>query len=113
MESNLCKGDIPNGIYGEVPPKVMPVRAMCGVDVEMDGERHPLLALTSEGFSVDAESTPHLRGNVKLYEGARHIANCLIVRGDKEDGLMFYEYKRRTEATLKPPLDYAADKVEW
>jgi hypothetical protein len=74
----------------------------------VDGEAHPVIRLTDEGFSLPADA-PHLRGLVDLYDGARHLAQCLIVASEEGEGEMRYEYKRRTEAADRPALDFERD----
>ncbi len=58
------------------------------------------------GFTVDLETVPKLRGLVDLYDGPRHLAQCLIVRAEKSDDVMFYEFKRKTDAVDYAALDY-------
>lgn len=62
------------------------------------------------GFSVDLETVPKLRGLVDLFDGPRHMAQCLIIRADRAGDQMTYEFKRRTEACDKAPLDYERDQ---
>lgn len=78
--------------------------------VRVDGEEYPVLRIWNSGFSVDAEAVPNLRGLVDLVDGARHLAQCLIVRSETEGPTIHYEYKRHTPATDKPPVDYVVDK---
>lgn len=73
-----------------------------------DDAVYPVIRLSEEGFSLP-EGSPHLRGLVDLYEGSRHVAQCLIVASSDEGGEMRYEYKRRTEASDRPPLDFERD----
>jgi len=68
---------------------------------------HPVLRLWRGGFSVEAEEASHLRGLVDLYEGSRHLYQCLIVAAEEEGGEMRYEFKRNTAATDRAPLDYS------
>lgn len=78
------------------------------IRIVVDGEVYPVIRLSEDGFSL-LESAPHLRGLVDLYEGSRHIAQCLIVASEEAEGEMRYEYKRRTEAVDRPPLDFERD----
>lgn len=58
------------------------------------------------GFSVQLDTVPKLRGLVDLYDGSRHLSQCLII-GDAQDGdLMTYAFKRKTEAADFAALDY-------
>ena len=60
----------------------------------------------SDGFALDANHAPHLRGLVDMYDGARHLSQCLIVASEADGGEMVFEYKRATPATDQAPLDY-------
>lgn len=69
-----------------------------------------ILSLDQTGFTV-AQDSPNLRGAVSLFDGPRHMADCLVMRIKGADDVAHYEYKRRTEATASAPTDYvrAAD----
>lgn len=77
--------------------------------VHVGDKIYPVLRLERDGFALDAEHAPHLRGLVDLYDGARHIYQCLIVASSEEHGQMVYEFKRNTAATDRPPLDFYRD----
>jgi hypothetical protein len=79
------------------------------IRVAADGELFPVIRLSEDGFSLPA-GAPKLRGLVDLYEGSKHLAQCLIVASSEEHGEMHYEYKRRTEAAEKPALDFERDE---
>lgn len=71
---------------------------------------YPILRLTHNGFVVSAESTPHLRGLVDVYDGPAHLWQCLIVRADKVGNTVGYEYKRNVRPVTGPVCDYAEDR---
>ncbi|MEP2716790.1 hypothetical protein [Pseudophaeobacter sp.] len=66
----------------------------------------PVLRTWDTGFSVEEEFVPQLRGLVDLYEGSRHLSQCLIVASEAEGGEMRYEFKRATAASETAPLDF-------
>ncbi len=74
--------------------------------VHTDDEIFPVLKFWGTGFALDAENAPHLRGLVDLFDGSRHLYQCLIVASEEENGVMTYEFKRVTEARDKAPLDF-------
>jgi hypothetical protein len=43
---------------------------------------------------------------VDLYDGTKHLYQCLIVASEEEAGEMRYEFKRNTRAEDKVPLDF-------
>lgn len=63
------------------------------------------------GFSLDLDDAPHLRGRVDVYDGSRHISECLIVASAEDAGEMIYEVKRETLATSSAPRDYVRDEA--
>lgn len=78
--------------------------------VHAGDEIFPVLRYWESGFALDIENAPHLRGLVDLYDGARHIYQCLIVASQEDDGEMHYEFKRSTAAVDKAPLDFVLDE---
>lgn len=67
---------------------------------------YPILEYASNGFAVDAEAVPRLRGFVDIYDGPRHLYQALIVASATEGDLMRYEYKRNTMASDRAPVDF-------
>lgn len=78
--------------------------------VHVDDEIFAVLRFWETGFALDAEDAPHLRGLVDLYDGSRHIYQCLIVASEEERGEMIYEFKRNTAVVDKAPLDFVRDE---
>ncbi|MEP1329692.1 hypothetical protein [Pseudophaeobacter sp.] len=74
--------------------------------VAADGEFFRVLRTWKTGFSVEEETAPQLRGLVDLYDGTRHLSQCLIVASEAEGGEMRYEFKRATPAAETAPLDF-------
>jgi hypothetical protein len=62
------------------------------------------------GFSMDAEDAPHLRGHVELFDGARHLYQCLVIASDRQGDEMHFEFKWHTPVADRAALDYAADR---
>ena len=77
--------------------------------VVANGETYPVLHLWRSGFSVEAARVPALRGLVDLYDGPRHLYQCLIVASEENGVEMRYDFKRNTAATDHAPLDHAID----
>lgn len=74
--------------------------------VHADDRVFRVVKLWDDGFSVMAEDAPHLRGLVDLYDGPEHLMQCLIVASEEAHGLMSYEYKRATQVSDHPPVDF-------
>lgn len=74
--------------------------------VEAGGKCHRILRAWENGFALDAAEAPYLRGLVNLYDGARHLSQCLIIASCEDTGEVHCEYKRMTEAVGEQPLDF-------
>ena len=70
----------------------------------------PLLRLWDDGFALDADRAPRLRGLVDVYDGSRHICQCLIVASSIENGELICDFKRATLAQDRPALDIWRDE---
>jgi len=87
------------------------LRKKSRIRVQAGEQTFTVLRYWDEGFALDAEDTPHLRGLVDLYNGGNHMSQCLIVASEEDGGEMVYEFKWATPANDRAPLDYerAAD----
>ncbi len=74
--------------------------------VKAGDQQFTILRHWDTGFSLDAEDAPHLRGLVDVFDGTRHLSQCLIVASEEDGGQMVYEFKRATPHSEKAPLDY-------
>jgi len=74
--------------------------------VHVGDETYPILVFTEDGFALDAEHAPRLRGLVDIYEGPRHLYQALIVASELRGDVMRYEFKRNTLASDHAPLDF-------
>jgi len=71
----------------------------------------PILRLWQSGFAVDSRRVPQLRGLVDIYDGPRHISQCLIIASEDDGREMRYDFKRATAITETPVRDYAEDSA--
>lgn len=69
----------------------------------------PVLRFWQDGFVLDGALTPHLRGLVDVYDGSRHVFQCLIVASVAEGDEIFCEFKRMTPVADKAALDFWLD----
>lgn len=77
--------------------------------VQVGEEIYPVLSLWRDGFAVEEDRVPPLRGLVDLFDGAHHLYQCLIVASEEDRGEMRYEFKRSTQAEDRAPLDFYRD----
>lgn len=74
--------------------------------IEVGGHSFTVLRAWDDGFALDADTAPQLRGRVELYDGARLLSQCLIIASEQDAGELRFEYKRMTEASDEQPLDF-------
>ena len=70
----------------------------------------PVLRFWHDGMVLDATMTPHLRGLVDVYDGSRHIFQCLIVASVAEGDELVCDFKRSTIVDDRAPLDFWRDE---
>ena len=78
--------------------------------VEFNGALVPVLKLWDSGFSMDIEHAPQLRGLVDIFDGSLHLSQCLIIASTEENGEIHFEFKRSTDVTDTPALDFVLPK---
>lgn len=74
--------------------------------VHVGHEIYPILKFVGSTFTVDADTAPHLRGLVDIYDGGRHLYQALIVTSQEEAGERVFEFKRNTVAADSVPRDF-------
>lgn len=74
--------------------------------VEADGQSLRVVRFLDDGFTLASETAPQLRGLVDLYDGSKHLYQCLVIAVDTEDGETRYEFKRFTAASDQAPVDF-------
>lgn len=82
------------------------LRKQSRMRVRAGDETFTILRYWDGGFSLDAEDAPKLRGLVDVYDGARHVSQCLIIASEEDAGERRFEFKRATQAADNAPLDY-------
>lgn len=71
----------------------------------------PVLRFWHDGFALDADLSPRsLRGLVDVYDGSRHVFQCLIVASSIENGELVCDFKRATAVTDRAALDFWRDE---
>ena len=78
--------------------------------LQIGDEVYPVLRAWEDGFALALEDAPRLRGLVDLFDGGRHISQCLIVASSEETHEMIYEFKRATEAVDQQPVDFVRER---
>ncbi|NNE79826.1 MAG: hypothetical protein HKN18_06085 [Silicimonas sp.] len=82
------------------------LRKKSRMKVRVGDQSFTILRYWDDGFALDADDAPQLRGLVDLYDGGRHLSQCLIIASEEDGGEMVFEFKRATVAADQAPLDY-------
>lgn len=77
--------------------------------VHVGEEIYPILQFADSTFTVDADTAPHMRGLVDIYDGGRHLYQALIVTSTEDAGERVFEFKRNTMAANTAPRDFYAE----
>lgn len=72
---------------------------------------YPVLRFWHDGCVLDGKLSPRLRGLVDVYDGSRHIFQCLIVATSGDGDEITCEFKRLTPVSDKAPLDFWRDEA--
>lgn len=90
------------GTFGEARRPVRP-----GLVLAAGTRRFPILELAADSCLIEASDSATLRGYADIYDGERHLSECLIVLAATEGDLLRCAFKRRTPFRLEPPRDFA------
>lgn len=76
-----------------------------------DGDNvYRILRLWDGGFAMDAEDAPNLRGFVEIYDGSRHLYQCLVVASHEDAGERIFDFKWSTAVADRPALDFEQER---
>ncbi|EYD72993.1 hypothetical protein [Limimaricola hongkongensis] len=73
---------------------------------------HPVLRMWDTGFALAAKDAPILHGFVDLYDGPRHLYQCLVMTSRVEEGERVYEFKRHSRVADSAPVDFERSEAE-
>lgn len=98
---------LPQSIWNELhAAQAKADRKKSRLRVEANGQSHTIVRMLPEGFVVDRGTASNLRGLVDIYEGSRHLSQCLIVASEADGHRMQYDFKRNTPTSDGAPLDF-------
>ncbi|MBP7241165.1 hypothetical protein [Amaricoccus sp.] len=78
-----------------------------GLVLEAGTRRFPILDLSADSCLIEASDSAALRGFADIWDGERHLSQCLLVVAAPEGDLLRCSFKRRTPFRLEPPRDFA------
>jgi hypothetical protein len=84
-----------------------PARREAGVVMECGRRRFPVIEIASDGCLIEPGDGGVPRGLVDIFDGERHMAQCLIVLAEPQGRYLRCTFKRWTPSRLGPPQDFA------
>ena len=72
-----------------------------------DGDEvYRILRLWDGGFALDLEATDKLRGHVDIYDGPKHLYQCLVVSSEEDGNERVFEFKWMQPVSDRPAADF-------
>ena len=72
-----------------------------------DGDAtHRIRRLWDGGFALDLNGSDKLRGYVDIYDGPKHLYQCLVVSAVADDEERVFEFKWLTPVADRPAADF-------
>ncbi len=68
-----------------------------------------ILRMWDDGFALDSGAADKLRGRVEIYDGARHLYQCLIIGSEEQGSEQIYEFKWLHPVTDRAPVDFVRE----
>ncbi|ARO13785.1 hypothetical protein BVG79_00431 [Ketogulonicigenium robustum] len=67
---------------------------------------HRILSLWDDGLALDASDRAPLRGLVDIFDGPRHLYQCLLITSREEEGRRIYDFKWIARVSETHPVDF-------
>lgn len=74
---------------------------------ECRSRRFRVVAMSEDGCLIDAPEGRVPGEFVDIFDGERHVEQCLVVLAAPEGAFLRCTFKRRTPSRLAPPRDFA------
>jgi len=75
-----------------------------------DGDSvYRITRLWDDGFAIDANSAPKLRGRVAIYDGSRQLYQCLVIDSDVTGDERQFTFKWLHAIPDRPPADFVRE----
>ncbi len=76
-----------------------------------DGGRvYRINRLWSDGMAMNHQDGAKLRGRVEIYDGARHLYQCLIVNSRVEGDELLFDFKWLHPVKTQPAADFVRER---
>ena len=70
-----------------------------------------ILRLWDGGFALESGVADKLRGRVEIYDGPRHLYQCLIVGSEGQGDERVFEFKWLHQVSSQPAVDFVREDV--
>ena len=76
------------------------------LSVHDGAEIYRVLRMWDGGFAIDLEGSARLRGHVDIYDGPKHLYQCLVMSSVAEGDERIFEFKWVTPVATQPAADF-------
>lgn len=68
-----------------------------------------ILRMWDTGFALERKTADRLRGRVEIYDGMRHLYQCLIIGSEEQGSELVFEFKWLHPVTESAPVDFVRE----
>lgn len=69
-----------------------------------------ILQMWGDGFTLERGAADKLRGRVEIYDGARHLYQCLVVGSSEAGCVRRFDFKWLHPVSQNPALDFVREE---
>lgn len=101
---------LPPGLRAELESARMDaMRRKSRLRIRTGDQIYPILRFRADWFTLDVSQVDHLRGVVDIYDGGRHLFQCLIVASEIEGDELICRVKQATATSAPQAVDFVRD----
>lgn len=102
---------LPPGLRAELESARMDaMRRKSRLRIRTGDQIYPILRFKPDWFTLDVSQVDHLRGVVDIYDGGRHLFQCLIVASEVEGDELICRIKQSTSVSAPLSVDFPRDQ---
>ncbi|MEJ6396938.1 hypothetical protein [Yoonia sp. 208BN28-4] len=71
-----------------------------------------IVRMWDDGFALDSGVADKLRGRVEIYDGVRHLYQCLVIGSEAQGAEQVFEFKWLHPVSDRAPVDFVQDTFQ-
>lgn len=68
-----------------------------------------ILRMWNDGFALEATGSERLRGRIEIYDGTRHLYQCLVISSEVSGDERQFTFKWQSAIPDRPPADFVRE----